>query len=230
MNGDDPQHGNGAHPAIKAEDFDSDWEEVGERTWDVMRALEYLLTLPQVDESAVMVTGLSMGAETSTIAMALDLRFALGLPAGFSPDLDVEYHHNNHPCWLWTHANIREYIDTSDLHALTAPRPLIIQTGKLDPCYSDFSPPFAADKQTLRRSRAAYAHDVANLVHYLHYDAHRYHVGDFDPANPDAERGVHVPTTNEPDRPFSLDWQTDATTTLFAPTLFDAIDKLLDGR
>ncbi|HLZ57215.1 MAG TPA: hypothetical protein VKR06_09735 [Ktedonosporobacter sp.] len=229
-NGDDPKHGNGAHPAVKAEGVDSDWEETGERAWDAMRALDYLLTRPEVDANAVVVTGLSMGGETATIAMGLDTRFALGVLAGFAPDLDVEFHHNNHPCWRWLHANIREYLDISDCHALAAPRPLIVQTGKLDATYSDFTPPFAADKQTVRRSRAAYGDDVDKLLHHLHYDAHRYHVGDFDPSNPTAKRGLHVPVTSEQAVAGALDWQTDDTTAMVYTTLFEAIDDLLAER
>jgi hypothetical protein len=53
-NGDDSDHGNGPHSSIKAKGFGnaSDWEEDGERVWDVMRALDYLTTRPEVDPIA----------------------------------------------------------------------------------------------------------------------------------------------------------------------------------
>jgi len=225
--GDDPGHGNGPHPAIKAPGFDSDWAEDGERAWDAMRALDYLLSLPNIDTNAVLVTGLSMGGEMTTVVAALDLRLAGSIPAGFSPDLDVVYYHLNHRCWRWIYANIREYIDTSDLHALIAPRTLIVETGKQDQTYSDLSTPFAADKQVARRSRMAYGSEVKKFVHYLHYEKHEYHVGDVDPQNPNAERGVHIPTITEPQAPFSLTWQIDPTTIVVEPTLFDYLDFLL---
>ena len=65
-------------------------------------------------------------------------------------------YHGNHPCWRWLNADVREYVDTSDFYALTAPRPLIVETGKVDFTFSQFPQPFASDKQVLRRSRIAY--------------------------------------------------------------------------
>src|SRR5206468_1965888 len=53
--GDDPGHGNGPHPAIKASGFDSDWEQDGERAWDAMRALDQLLARHDVDPRRVLV-------------------------------------------------------------------------------------------------------------------------------------------------------------------------------
>jgi hypothetical protein len=227
--GDDPSHGNHAHPAIRPSVSapsafrSSDWVETGERAWDAMRALDYLLERPEVDRRHVLVTGLSMGGEVTTFLGALDPRLAMSIPAGFSPDFGVELHHGNHPCWRWQDADIREYIDASDLHALTAPRPLVVLTGRVDTTYSDKPHPFASDKQVLRRGRVAYDR-LDDVVHYLHYDEHHYHVGDADPKI--TEHGVHVPTVIEPSAPWSLDWQNDSQTAIAYPTLFDCIEKL----
>lgn len=55
--------------------FDSsDWEEDGERSWDVMRALDYLLSLKYVDAKCVLITGLSMGGEITTITVKVSNR------------------------------------------------------------------------------------------------------------------------------------------------------------
>jgi dienelactone hydrolase len=219
--GNDDLHGDPEHPAIKAQGFDSDFEEDGERVWDAMRALDYLLGLPFVDPNRVTVIGLSMGGEIATFIGALDERAAAVIAAGFSPDLGVVLYHGNHPCWRWIHADIREYVDTSDLHALIAPRQLIVETGKVDPTYSSFHPSFAADKQVARRTRAAYGAEVPYFVHYLHYDEHRYHVGDVNPAMPGAEQGVRVPAFIGPPTAGSTSWQTDPTSTVDRPTVFD---------
>jgi hypothetical protein len=103
---------------------------------------------------------------------------------------------------------------------------LIVETGKQDTTFSNFSAPFASDKQVARRSRIAYGYDVDNFVHYRHYDWHNDHVGDFDPLDPNAERGVRIPTITAPQTPWSLAWQTDPTTVEVKPTLFDYIDFL----
>jgi pimeloyl-ACP methyl ester carboxylesterase len=155
-----------------------------------MRALDFLLTMPDipVNPRAALLTGLSMGGEIATIVAARDPRFAGCIPAGFSPDLDALFYRPalNHTCWRWMHVDLRDYIDTSDLHSLIAPCPLIVQTGKQDHTYSSFSPPFASDKQVARRSRAAYGNAPEMFVHNLHLDGHRYHVADVDPSNPHA--------------------------------------------
>ncbi|HZO73664.1 MAG TPA: hypothetical protein VFB60_15795 [Ktedonobacteraceae bacterium] len=221
--------GSSTHPAIKPEGFsDSDWAEDGERAWDVMRALDFLLTMKDapIDSRAILVTGLSMGGEISTIVAALDPRITGCIAAGFSPDLDVVFLRpkKNHTCWRWMHADLRDYIDTSDLHALIAPRPLIVQTGIQDHTFSSFSHPFASDKQVARRSRAAYVSEPEGFIHYLHFDGHNYHVGDPGPGNPHA--GVHVPRmiAPPPGSFFDISWQTNAETNVISPTLFDLLD------
>lgn len=243
--GDDPSHGNVSRPSIEAPGLDSDWEEDGERAWDVMRALDYLLTLPYVDRGRVLVTGLSLGGEIASIVGALDLRVSLSIPAAFPPDLDVVNDHGNHPCWRWSKADIREYLGASDFLALIAPRPLIIETGERDFTFSSFAPPFAAYKQVARRVRAAYGQETDNFVHYLHYDGHHYHIGGPHPVgargpNPDGllpapdmsskQLGVRVPVLVNPEAPWSTRWQTDNQTRTAAPTLYDLIDRYLGSR
>lgn len=223
--GDDPRHGNGTHPSVKASGFDSDWEEDGERTWDALRGLDYLLSLPYVDPARVLVTGLSMGGEITTLAGALDTRFAMILPAGYSTDLGL-LTYNRHRCWQGLHSDLRDYVDLSDLHALIAPRPLLVETGKKDPVFSLRSDPFASDKQVARRTRAAYAESVDKFVHYLHYDIHHYHVGDLNPSQ-STEQGVRVPAVIEPEAPYSLSWQTNPDTVTDGSTLFDWVAAFL---
>ena len=227
--GDDPEHGNPARPAIKAEGFDSDWEEDGERTWDSMRAADYLLSLPNVDPDRLLVTGISLGGEVTSFTGGLDTRFALSIPCGYSPDMGVMTYYDNHPCWRWVNADIREYIDISDTYALTAPRALIIQTGKVDGIFSALPSPFAADKQVARRARAAFGGQAHRMLHYLHYDQHHYHAGDRNPSRP-TERGLRVPLVNEPTAPWASDWQSDGGTYLERATLFDFVDLYLGKK
>jgi hypothetical protein len=169
----------------------------------------------------------------TTILGALDPRVAVAVAAGYSPDMDVVAYHGNHPCWLWINANIREYVDTTLFHALRAPGPLVVLTGKKDGTYSNFNPPFAADKQVLRRSHLAYDATVPDaIVHYMHFDVHRWHAGDVPvPPVPAAEEMyVRVPLVDAPAAPGSQAWQSDATTALLDgvnSTIFDVIDAFL---
>jgi len=214
----------------------SDWADDGERVWNVLQAYEWLRQQPYIEAERIIVTGLSLGGRIATYAGALEPRLAAVLPAGFSPDLGLRHNlgrnDTGHRCNFWDRADIREYIDTSDLHALVAPRTLIVQTGKKDHTYSTFRPHignhtvaayFACDKQVARRTRAAYAHSPGSFIHYLHYDEHRYHVGVVAPAEPGSQRFVQRPVMVEPPaaEPWRVDWQADPQTVDDEKTLFD---------
>ena len=218
--GDDASTGNGPHAAIRYGARDSDWEEDGERAWDVMRAIDYAVALPDVDRSRVTVTGLSMGAEVATVVGALDPRVTSVVAAGFAPDLNVMRLRSNHSCWRWTSADISEYIDVSDLHALIAPRLLVVETGLVDRSFSDFRAPYASDKQVLRRSRPAWTGAQGRVLHFLHGGGHVYRVGDPD-FDATATRGITIPVAIEPAAPGSVDWQTDSATTIQPRSIFD---------
>lgn len=226
--GDDPASGNSAHPSIKVPGFTtSDWEEDGERAWDAMRALDHLLSLPSVDPAKIIVTGLALGGEVATVAAALDPRVSMAIVAGYSPDFGVLAARESHPCWRWTNADVSQYLDASDLFALVAPRPLILETGQVDfTLYSQY--PVAEHKQIARRIRAAYGDEANRFVHFLHDDANRYRVGGAAPGR--AALGVTTPNVVEPDVPTSRAWQLDSSTTVQWPTIFDAIDHFLSTR
>ncbi len=216
--GDDSAHGNGLHTSIKPvlppgtlnPELYTDWEEDGERTWDVMRALDYALSRPDVDPNRIVIVGLSLGGEIASYVGALDPRITVTLPAGFSPDLSVLKYYGSHGCWNWHYADIREYIESADLFALIAPRPLLIETGRQDFIYSYYPQPFAGDKQIARRVRAAYNDAPGQFIHYLHYDAHIFRAGDYAAAFP--ERWVRVPLRIAPAFTGDTAWQTDGTT------------------
>jgi dienelactone hydrolase len=175
--GDDAAHGNGLRASIKPIDdpYYTDWEEDGERVWDVMRAIDYAVSRSDVDAGRIVVTGLSLGGEVAAYVGALDPRVAVTIPSsGPAADLSVfKYLRRVGHCVNWSFADIREYISQSDVLALTAPRPVIIQTGAIDRTYSEFSIPFAGDKQVVGRARAA----GGEVVHFLHPLGHEYRAG-----------------------------------------------------
>jgi dienelactone hydrolase len=222
--GDDPASGNGTHPAIKAPGMTSDWEEDGERTWDVMRGLDYALTLPDVNPRKVVAAGLSMGGEITDWVAAMDTRIEAAFAAGNPSDLAVMALHGNHPCWTWQGGNAREYYDPGDLHALVASRVLVRQTGKLDYCYSSASKPFATAKEVIRRAQPAFDALGGRLIHYLHYDDHTFHVGQLCPVL-DINPGITTPTKQGPDpaNPWATDWASDSETVKVAPSIYELI-------
>ena len=217
-NGDDPARGNAAHPAIRGSALDSDWEEQGERVADVMRAREYLSTLPYVDRAHVSVTGISMGGEVTTWAAALDPELWGANPIGYSPDTEVLRISGNHACYRWQHGDVDDYVSASDLHALIAPRRLLIETGIADRVFSRVATPFSGDLQVVSRSRTAWGSQAQRLVHYLHPDEHRFRAGDS--ACGVAPLGVTEPIAHGPSALDPMRWQLDATTQVVAHDVF----------
>jgi dienelactone hydrolase len=234
----------GTHPSIKppkpAGYTDQEWayytdfEEDGERAWDVMRAIDWALTRPDVDPARIVMTGLSLGGQIATYVGALDPRVAVTIPVGYSPDLSVlqflrAYWQSDHSCWNWAWSDIRQYIDASDVFALIAPRSLIVETGRLDTTYSLFPQAigwlpgvgigegtFAADKQVMRRTRAAYD-DPARVLHFLHDGPHVYRMGE-----------LVLPIAIEPASPADLSWQTNGQTAGTGLTVFDHVRAFLN--
>lgn len=225
--GDHPDSGNIAHPPIAAPGFSTDWEEEGERIWTAMRAIDYLLSRPDVDGNRLVVAGLSMGGEVAALLGAMDPRIGTVVVAGYTPDFNVMAHNDNHPCWQWQYADIREYVDMADYLTLIAPRNLIAVTGRNDPVFSRFHAPFAADKQVLHRTRLATAGSAYwpgwQPVHFLHPGGHQFRVGD-KVANGGGASHVQVPQQAGPQAPLDKEWQIDGTTTSLGVTLFDLIE------
>jgi dienelactone hydrolase len=225
--GDDPRRGNGPHPAIAIDALDSDWQESGERVWDVMRGIDFLTTRSNLDMSRLMITGLSMGAEVATLAGALDPRIRMVLSAGYVPDLAVMTWHANHPCWLWSNGAPTDYYAVADLHALIAPRPLLAEAGTRDNAFSDFAPPFVSAKEVTRRSRTAYQDVPGNFVFYLHDDKHAFHFGDMLAQGVAPPVDVTTPSLTGPTMFADVTWAADPTVMTLAGTLVDQVQAML---
>jgi len=223
--GDDPAAGNGNHPAIKDPGLDSQWEEDGERAWDVMRGIDYVLARPDVDRQHVTVVGLSMGGEVTEWVGAIDQRVQTIIAAGAPPDLSVMRYHGNHPCWAWLRGDAREFFDPGDLDGLAAPHTFVRETGLVDGSFSSLSTPFAGDKQSIRRVQPVFDVLGGRLVHYLHYDAHTFHVGELAWGTTAAPLGVTTPmeVTRLPDAPWSTAWEIDESTEVLTPSLYNEV-------
>ncbi len=137
---------------------------MGERLWDLMRCVDYLVAMPDVDSKRIGCAGLSLGGEMAMWLGGMDTRIAATLSSGFLTRMDqLEQNH----CMCWKFAGLRELVDFADIYALAAPRALLCQNGAKEPP-SQFPPAIA--QKAMTEIQMTYAdtgkpHNVASLVH-----------------------------------------------------------------
>ncbi len=141
---------------------------MGERLWDLLRCVDLLTTLPEVDARRLGCAGLSLGGEMAMWLGAMDVRMQATVSSGFLTCMDqMERHH----CLCWKLEGLRDLVDFADLYALTAPRALLCQNGEQEPP-TQFTPALA--RAALAEILPAYADlgkpDAVSLV--VHSGAH----------------------------------------------------------
>ena len=141
---------------------------MGERLWDLIRCVDYLETIPEVDRSKIGCAGLSLGGEMAMWLGAMDERISATVSAGFLTTMD---HMEQNHCMCWKFPGLRELVDYADIYSLIAPRPLQCQNGTLEPP-SQFYVPLA--RQAMEEIRTIYC-DLGkpeNVVLDVHEGGH----------------------------------------------------------
>jgi dienelactone hydrolase len=107
---------------------------IGWRTWDAMRAIDYVATRPEVDASRIATLGASGGGTTSLFTAALDDRVKVGVVSAYFNtfrDSIVSLSHcpdNYVPGML-------QSMEMHDVAGLVAPRRLFVEGGQRDPIF-----------------------------------------------------------------------------------------------
>ena len=144
---------------------------LGERVYDVDRALDYLASRGDVDMRSIGVMGNSGGGSVAIYAAALLDRIAFVMPScafcTFADSLMTVHHcTDNYVPGLYIDA------DLPDILGLFAPRPAVIVAGREDPIF-----PLKGVRRAYRRLRAIYAaagaEDRLRLV--IGADGHRFY-------------------------------------------------------
>jgi hypothetical protein len=112
---------------------------MGERLWDLVRCVDYLESMPEVDNSKIGCAGLSLGGEMAMWLGAMDERMTVTVSAGFLTTMD---HMEQNHCMCWKFPGLRELVDFADIYSLIAPRAIQCQNGMLEPV-SQFYVPLA---------------------------------------------------------------------------------------
>ncbi|HSE36133.1 MAG TPA: alpha/beta hydrolase family protein [Blastocatellia bacterium] len=107
---------------------------IGWRVWDVMRAIDYLLTRSEVDSSRVATMGISGGGTVSLFSGALDQRIKISVVSGYFNTFRDSILGLSH-CIDNYVPGILNYIEMYDLAGLMAPRGLFVESGLRDPIF-----------------------------------------------------------------------------------------------
>ncbi len=103
------------------------------RAWDGIRALDYLLTRPEVDPTHLGLTGNSGGGTMTTLIAALDQRYTMAGPGCYvttwrrNAENELPADAEQQPPFA-----LALGLDIDDLYGLHAPNPLILLTQELD--------------------------------------------------------------------------------------------------
>jgi dienelactone hydrolase len=104
---------------------------IGIRVWDVMRGVDFLLTLKMVDPTKLITIGQSGGGTTSAFAGALDDRIAIAVISGYFCNL-FDSIFTIHHCACNYVPNLLRYAELSDIVGIRAPKPTFIISGDQD--------------------------------------------------------------------------------------------------
>ena len=104
---------------------------LGERVWDISRAIDALEKFSEIDAERIACMGNSGGGTATYYAACLDDRIKIAMPScavcSFSQSIGVLYH-----CACNYVPNLGKYVDMGDLAVLIAPRPLVVVAGAKD--------------------------------------------------------------------------------------------------
>jgi cephalosporin-C deacetylase-like acetyl esterase len=107
---------------------------IGERTWDVSRAIDALKEFPEIDTGRIGCMGNSGGGTITYFTACLDERIGLAMPSCYVCTFRDSIASIDH-CADNYIPGILQYFEMADLAGLIAPRPLIIVAGRDDPIF-----------------------------------------------------------------------------------------------
>ena len=147
---------------------------LGERLYDIDRAIDYLEQRGDADMRLVGVMGNSAGGAMSMYAAALLPRIAFAMPSCYFCTFSDSVMAMNH-CEENYIPGLLKYAEMSDIAGLAAPKPLVIVAGREDPLF-----PIAATRRAFRDLRKIYAAcGAADRCHLVVGEGgHRFYSGD----------------------------------------------------
>ncbi len=124
----------------------------GWMVWDSMRALDYLLSLPEVDQQHVGITGNSGGGLNTLYTSALDPRICAAAIAGYVFQFNDWIKYGGPHCTCTYLPGLYRAMEWFEIAGLIAPRPLLMPQGERDEIF-----PISGARRAGRNTEALYA-------------------------------------------------------------------------
>src|SRR5581483_3031595 len=121
---------------------------IGWRVWDVMRAIDWIETRPELDAKRVGCMGISGGGTCTTFSAALEPRIKAAMVSGYINTFQASVMSISH-CIDNYVPGILNWAEQYDVAGLIAPRPLFVESGENDTIF-----PIAASKASFERVRS----------------------------------------------------------------------------
>ena len=135
---------------------------LGERMWDIMRAIDMLANFPECDMDKILITGNSGGGTISYYTACVDDRIKLSAPSCAFCSYEKSILDVLH-CFCNFIPGSYRYFEMQDLSALIAPKNLMVIAGEKDPIF-----PIDGVKEGFETVKAVYekagAEDKCSLV------------------------------------------------------------------
>lgn len=123
---------------------------IGWRVYDVMRAIDWIETRPELDAKRVGCMGISGGGTITTFASGLDTRIKAAFISGYLNTFRDSIMSLSH-CIDNYVPGILNWAEQYDVAGLIAPRPLVAESGDRDPIF-----PIAASRESFARVKKVY--------------------------------------------------------------------------
>ena len=109
---------------------------IGERCWDISRAIDLALTYAEIDGQKILCTGNSGGGTAAYYAACMDERIQVAMPScavcSFADSIAAMFH-----CECNFIPGIAKYMDMGDMAAAIAPRKLVVINGREDSIFPE---------------------------------------------------------------------------------------------
>lgn len=129
---------------------------IGERVWDVRRAIDALAQFSEIDTGRVGCMGNSGGGTITWFAACVEPRIRIAMPSCYVCSLKRSIARIDH-CADNYLPGILRWFDLGDLACLIAPRPLVVVAGRTDPIF-----PIEGVQEAFATIRQIYAHAGAS--------------------------------------------------------------------